>query len=177
MRGVCRPEPKFLAICPSLNARRFSARTRLPGEFYQFKCGAFFSSEPKFLAIFTTSEGGRFLVRTKIPGGFFLFECEAFFGQNQNPRRYCPVYMRCVCRPEPKFLAIYQSKFEVLFFQNPNSWRYFPVSMRGVFRPKPRPLAVLPNGNARRYLGSTEIPGNSYQVECGAFVGQNQNCW
>ena len=159
MQDVFRPEPDFLASLTILNA------------------GRFFWSKPKSLAIFTTLNGRRFSVRTKIPGGFSLFECEAFFGQKQNPRRYCPVHARGVCWLEPKFLAIYQFKCEALFFQNPNFWRYFPVSMRGVFRPKPRPLAVLPNGNARRYLGSTEIPGNSYQVECGAFVGQNRNSW
>ena len=177
MRGVSRSEPEFLAISPSFNARRFSARPRLSGESYHFKRGAFFWSEPKSLAIFTTLNGRRFSVSAEIPGGFSLFECEAFFGQEQNPRRYCPVHARGVCWLEPKFLAIFQFKCEALFFQNPNSWRYSPVSMRGVFRPKPRPLAVLPNGTARRYLGSTEIPGNRYQVECGAFFGQNQNSW
>ena len=39
-RGVFRSEPKFLAIFPRSNARRFSARTEIPGGISQFKCEA-----------------------------------------------------------------------------------------------------------------------------------------
>ena len=39
-RGVLRP--KFLAISHNLNARRFSARPKIPGGTYHFGCEAFF---------------------------------------------------------------------------------------------------------------------------------------
>ena len=41
MRGVCRSEPKFLANFSNLNARRFSVRTKIPSDIYQFECQAF----------------------------------------------------------------------------------------------------------------------------------------
>ena len=41
--GVFRPEPKFLVIFSSLNARCFSVRTKMFGGFAQFECEACFS--------------------------------------------------------------------------------------------------------------------------------------
>ena len=41
MRGVCRSEPKFLANFSNLDARRFSVRTKIPSDIYQFECQAF----------------------------------------------------------------------------------------------------------------------------------------
>ena len=72
VRGVCRLEPQPLAIFTNLNARRYSVRTEVPGNTYQFKCEAF-------------------SVRTEIPGDISQAEREAFFGQNQNPCRYLPI--------------------------------------------------------------------------------------
>ena len=43
MRCAFRSGPKCLALFPSCNARRFSARAEIPGDIPQFKCGAFFS--------------------------------------------------------------------------------------------------------------------------------------
>ena len=37
-RGVCRSEPKFLAVFSSLNTRRSLARTQIPGNFRHFAC-------------------------------------------------------------------------------------------------------------------------------------------
>ena len=37
-----RSERKFLDVFTSLDPRRFAARTKIPGDVYQFKCGAFF---------------------------------------------------------------------------------------------------------------------------------------
>ena len=72
MRGVRRPEPKFPAVFSSLNARRVSVRTPIPGNSYQFEWEVFVGqtqhaprwrpdcmrgvcrSEPGFLAIFTS---------------------------------------------------------------------------------------------------------------------------
>ena len=41
VRGVFRPDPKFLAIVTCLNARRVSVRTEIPGAFPQFQCEVF----------------------------------------------------------------------------------------------------------------------------------------
>ena len=159
MRGAFRSEPKFLAIFTSLNARRISARSKVPGDIYQVECEAFFGharnssrylpiwtrvffqSEPKFLAIFTNSNARRVSVRTKIPGDFPQFKCGAFFGQNRN------------------------------------SWRYVPISIRDVTRWEPKSLAVSTSPNERRFSARTATPGNIYQFECEAFFGQNQNSW
>ena len=148
MRCVCRPEPKFLAVSPSLNARCLSARTGIPGDISQFECEAFlgrnqnswhyvpiwirgaFWSEPKFLVIFTNLDARRFSVRTEIPGVISQFECEVFVGQSQY------------------------------------SWRYFPVLIRGVFRSGPKFPAVCASLGARRYSVRTEMPGGVFQCEC-----------
>ena len=84
VRGVCRLEPQSLAIFTNLNARRYSVRTEVPGNTYQFKCEAFFGqnrnswryfpiwtrgafrSEPKSLSVFTNLNARRFSVRTEI---------------------------------------------------------------------------------------------------------------
>ena len=97
-------------------------------------------SEPKFLAIVTILNLRRCSVRTKILVDFYQFDCDAFFRQNPNARRYFPIGMRGVLRPEPKRLAlvanlnarrfsvrtarpgnVYQSKFEAFLGQNRNS--------------------------------------------------------
>ena len=103
MRGVFRPEPKFLAVFTSLNLRRLSVGTKIPGSFFQFKRQVLFGQdrnscrrlpvlargvfrpEPKFLAVLTNLSAMRFSVRTQIPGDVFHFECEVFVGQNQSP--------------------------------------------------------------------------------------------
>ena len=90
MRGVCRSELKFLAILPNFDAWRFSVKTKIPGDSYQFGRVAFFRSEPKFR-------------------GNYQFECEVFVGQNRNSWRYLPSWMRGVCRSEPRFLAMFPS--------------------------------------------------------------------
>ena len=145
MRGVFRSGPKFLAIISSLNARRFSLRTKVPGDISQVNCAAF-------------------SVRTEIPGGISQFKFEALLGQDQNSWRYSPVQMRGVCRSEPKSLEIfpsfnarcvsvrtkipssissfnarrfsvrtnipgniYRCECEALFSQNPSSWQVLPV--------------------------------------------------
>ena len=38
-------------------------------------------------------------------------------------------------------------------------------------------LAIVTNLNARRSSVRTEFPGDIYQFECEAFVGQNQISW
>ena len=87
LRGVIRSEPKSLAVCTNVNARRFSASAEIPGKCYQSKCevccgqnsnsrryvpgkmrGAFWP-EPKFLAILPSLDARRFSVRTEVPGG------------------------------------------------------------------------------------------------------------
>ena len=169
MRGILRPEPESPAIlnfgqnarrfsgrtsdqfkfrsepATSLNARRFSVRTKFPGEVYRFGCEVFFSQNQnpwRYLPIWMRVV---FAARTEIP-------------------RKLPVQMRGVFRPElkflavvstlnarrfrsePKFLAIftnsnarrfsvrnrspggfYQFEFEVFVGRNQNSWRYFPA--------------------------------------------------
>ena len=145
MRGVSRPEPKFVAIYPGLNARRLSVRTETPGDIYHFGCEAFFGqnrnfwrycpacvrgdcrSEPKFLAIVTNLNSRCLSVRIQIPGKL-------------------PICMRGVCRSGPKFLAvfsslsarrypirtevpggIYQATWEAFFGRGQSPWRYLPV--------------------------------------------------
>ena len=86
MRGIHRSELKFLAIFPSLGARRFSVRTQSPGNSYQFEREAVFGqnpnswryfaicargvfgSEPKFLATVSILGARRFSARTRIRG-------------------------------------------------------------------------------------------------------------
>ena len=48
MRRVCRAEPKFLAIITRLSARRFPARTEIPGSVAQFEREAFFGQSQNF---------------------------------------------------------------------------------------------------------------------------------
>ena len=109
IRGVLRTGPKFLAVFPSLNARRLSVRTKAPGSIYQFACEVFLSenqsswryfpvlmrgvsrSEPKYLAMFSSLHARRFSVGIKIPGDIYQFGCEVVVGQNQNPRQYLPI--------------------------------------------------------------------------------------
>ena len=159
MRGVCRSDPKFLAMFTSFRAGRFSARAEIFGGISQFKCEAFsgqnrnswryfpvktrgvYRPEPKFLAIFTNLVSRSYSVRTEIPGGISQLKCEAFFSQNRNPRQYCPVNMRGVCRSEPDFPAVFSSLC------------------------------------ARRYSVRTKTPGDISQYKCVACVGQNQNSW
>ena len=49
--------------------------------------------------------------------------------------------------------------------------------MRGVFRSGPNSLPIFTIPNATRLSGRTEIPGDNYQFECEAFLGQNRNPW
>ena len=88
MLGAFHSEPKFLAIFPSLNARRFSVRTEVSVDVYQFGCKVFFREDQnswrrvlvlmrgvfrsgtKFLAVFSNLDARRCSARTKIPGGF-----------------------------------------------------------------------------------------------------------
>ena len=159
MRGVFRPERKFLAIFVISHAMCLSVRTKLPGNFFQFKCEASVCrnrnssryspiwmrgvcpSEPKSLAIVTSLNARCLSVRANIRGNISRFKCVAFVSQNRNPGRYLPLWMRGVFRSEPKFLAI------------------------------------LPSLRARRLSVGTEIPGNSYQFEFEVFVSQNPNSW
>ena len=78
LRGGFRAGPKFLAVFPSLNARCYSARTKVPGDIYQFESDVFFGQdrnswryfpiwargvirpEPKFLPVFTNLNAIRF---------------------------------------------------------------------------------------------------------------------
>ena len=98
MRGVRWSEPKPLAIINSLNARRFSVRTKIPGSISQFKCEGFvgqnpnswqlfpvwarvvFLSEPKFLAVFPSLFARRFSVGAEIPRDVSQFKCLVFLG-------------------------------------------------------------------------------------------------
>ena len=102
-------EPKLLAIFTNLHASRFSVRTKIPGDIFQFECevvvGQNRSSwryfpvrllgasrpEPKFLAIVTDLDEWCLSVRTKIPGDINQWGREAFFSQGQNSWRYSPV--------------------------------------------------------------------------------------
>ena len=104
--------------------------------------------------------------------------------------------MRCVFRSDSKFLAMFSCvgarrssvrtetpgriplfKCEAFLGRNQNSWRRFPVSMRGVFRSGPKLLAIFPDVHARGLSVRTTIPGNHYQFECEALLGQNRNSW
>ena len=82
MRGVCRPEPKSLAIGTSLNARRFSALPEIPGDFFQFGREVLVGQNR------ISGDPEKFLAGAKVPGGIYQFECEARFGRNQNPWQY-----------------------------------------------------------------------------------------
>ena len=144
MRGVFASGPKIPAIFSNFNARRFSVRTELPGDIYQFECEAFFGqnqspwrylpirmlgvilSEPEFLAIFSSLNSLRFSVRTQVPGSIYQLESKVFVGQDRNAWRYSPIWMRGAFRSETKFLAIFASVNARRFFgQNQNPWRYF----------------------------------------------------
>ena len=230
MRGVFRPEPKFLAIITSSNSRRFSASAKIPGGNYQFACEVLSVRienswrylpiwargvcrlEPKFLAVFPSLYARCLSARTKFPGSIYQFKCEAILGQNPNSWRYFPVQMRGVIQSEPEFLAVfpsfsarclsvraaipgdisswnarcvsvrtkspggfYQFKCEAFVGPIQCSWRYLPIWMRGVRRSETKFLAVLPNLNAMRLSVRTEIPDGIYQCEREAFFGQNQN--
>ena len=122
MRGVCWAEPNFLAIVTSLNARRFSVRTKTPGGISQFESDVragnswryfpiwirgVFRSGPKFLAVFPSLNARCFSVRTETPGDISQFKCEVSVGQDPNTWRSSPIWMRGVVRSEPKFLAIF----------------------------------------------------------------------
>ena len=145
MRCACRSEPNCRAIFPRSNAKSFSVRTKVPGDFLQFECEAqlgqnqnswrFFPvlmrgvcrAEPKFLAVITSENArclsvrteipcffsslnaGRFSARTRIPGDLPQYKCETFFGRNRNSWRYLPVWARGVFRRETNFLAIVTS--------------------------------------------------------------------
>ena len=159
MRGVFLSEPKFLAIFPRLNARRFPVRTEIPGSIPQFKSEVFvgqnrnswrrvpiclrgvFRSEPESLATFFSLNARCVSVRTEIPGDISQFEREAFFGHTRN------------------------------------SWWYFPVKMRGVSRPELKFLKIFPCLGARRFSGRTEMPGGISQCKCEVFVGPSQYSW
>ena len=159
IRGVTRSQPKFLALFTGLGARRFSVRTKTPGETYQSECEAFFGQnqnswrrfpvkmrrirlpELKFPAVLRNLNARCLSVRTEIPGDMFQFNCEAFFGQNQN------------------------------------SWQCFPVLTRCVFPSDPEFLAIFTNLNARRFSVRTKIPREIYHFECEAIFSQNQNSW
>ena len=127
MRGVCRSEPKYLAVSSSLNAKCFSVRTKNPSHVSQFECDVLCCqnhislrrfpiwmrgvclSEPKFLAGSPSVNSRFFSVGAKIPGRDCRFECEVLFSQNRNSWRSLPIRMRCVCRSGPKFLAMFNS--------------------------------------------------------------------
>ena len=49
--------------------------------------------------------------------------------------------------------------------------------MGGVFRPRPKFLSVLSSLRARCVSVRTEIPGEIFQCECEAFIGQTRNSW
>ena len=107
MRFSARTE--ILAIYPSLNARRFSVRTKVPGNSYQFGCDVFVGegrnswryflvrmqgvmmSEPKFLEVFPSLNGRRFSAEAEISVGSVQFAREVCFGQNRNSWRNIPV--------------------------------------------------------------------------------------
>ena len=105
MRGVCRSEPEFLAVCTRLNARRSWRFSLVFARGVCLSAPKFlaistnlnrrrFRSEPKFLAIATSLNAGRVSVRTKIPGGIPQFKCEAFLGQNRNSAVYTSLNAR-----------------------------------------------------------------------------------
>ena len=166
MRGALRPEPKILAIFPSLNARSFSVRTKIPGSFCQFRCEVRtkIRSEPKSCAIFPSLCAMGFSVRTEIPEKFPQFARQALFGQTG-----CEL---CFAR-SPNFWRYVHA----FFGQNQNSWRYFPICMRGVCRSEPKFLAVLPGLDAGCSSVGTRIPGGVSQFKCEVFVGRNQKSW
>ena len=157
MRGVCRSEPKFLAIFTNLNARRSSVRTEIPGDIYPFEREVFFSqnsnswqqlpvrtrgvilSEPESLAIFPSLNERRFSADAEIPGGIYQFGRESFFGQNRN------------------------------------AWQFLPMRMRDVFQSGPKFLATVTNMNATSFSARTKILGDVPQSSREASVCQNQN--
>ena len=113
MRDFIRSEPKFLAILPSLRARRLSVGTEIPGKFLAIVITNLNSrclsvriripgklpicmrgvcrSGPKFLAVFSSWSARRYSIRTEVPGGIYQATWEAFFGRGQSPWRYLPV--------------------------------------------------------------------------------------
>ena len=64
VRGVFRPEEKFLAVLTSFNARRFRSEFKFLAK---FGCEAFLQSEPKLLAVFSKLDAMRFSARPEIP--------------------------------------------------------------------------------------------------------------
>ena len=145
MRGVFRSDPKFLAVFPSLGARLFSVRTKIPGGICQFACEvsvgqkqsawryfpvcmrSVFRAGPELLAIFSSLNARCLSVRTRTPGDVSQFTCEVFVGQSQN------------------------------------SWRYFPIWMLSGFQAEPKFLVTFPSPNARCYSVRTWIPGSIAQ--------------
>ena len=144
MRGVCRPEPKFLAVFTNVNARRFSAISEIPVGFFQFERDVTVGQNRSSWRFFPVQ------VRGVIPSGAkFLAiypSLESFFGRGQRSWRYVPIRMRGAFRSEPNFLAVlnkvnarrnsvrthipgvnYQAECEALFGQDRNSWRYLLV--------------------------------------------------
>ena len=158
-RGVFRSEPKRLAVFTSLNARLFSARTKIPGGICQFACEAsvgrkpsawryfpvcmrsVFRAGPELLAIFSSLNARCLSVRTRTPGDVSQFKCEVFVGQNQN------------------------------------SWRYFPIRTLSGFQSEPKFLATFPSPHVRCYSVRTWIPGGISQFKCGVPVGQDPMSW
>ena len=91
MRDVFRSEPKFLAVFPSLNARRLPVGTKISGDVARFGREVFVGQNRNRWQYFAVQMRGLFSVRTEIPGDIFEFKCEAFSGKNQNPWRFFPV--------------------------------------------------------------------------------------
>ena len=71
IRGVFWSEPKFLAVCTSLGAMRYSARTKMPGGIFQFECEVGTKSSWRYVPIRIRVV---FSARTETPGGFSQFE-------------------------------------------------------------------------------------------------------
>ena len=109
MLGVFRPEPKFLAVFPSVGARRFSVWTKVPGDVYEFKSEVSVGQDQKYLAVFSFLNARGSSVRTKIPGVFSQFDCEAFWVSAEIPG------------------SMYHFECEVFVGQKRNSWRFHPV--------------------------------------------------
>ena len=142
MRSVCRSEPRPLAVFTSLDARRLSVRTKIPGDIYESKCGVFvsqnqipqqfppvrirgaFRSEPKSLATFTSLNARSFSAGIKIPRNSSQCVCEVFVGQNRNSWRYFPAQIRgafSVRTESPG--GISQCDCEAFFGLDRNSWQ------------------------------------------------------
>ena len=182
MLRVFQSEPKFLAASSnldlrpffrqnqnsgqiaSLNARRFSARTEIPGGISQYKCVAFVGQKQNSLQFLRSEPFGpvrtRGVFRPVRTRGVFRSEPKCLEVLTSLNARFLPVRTKIPGSiSQFKCGGIFQFEREAFFGQNQNSWQLLPVKVRGVCRSVPKFLAIVYSLDARRLPVRTRIPG------------------